>query len=101
MTGRLRRLLFQSRLFSPGGLLLRAVVLSAGFLLVHALGFREYTSIACGTSPTGNQADTWALFLGTSYIVLYLIFVLGVPILVLAGGIFFAIQFLIPNRRHS
>jgi len=96
----LRGLLFRSRLFSPGGLLLRAAVLSLCFLLVHLLGLREYTSIVCGTSPTADQADTWAIFLGTSYIVLYFIFVLVVPILFL-GGMFFLVMELIRGRRKG
>ena len=82
------RVIFSARLFSPQGLLLRAALLVVFFLIVHILGLREYTTILCGTSPSGNHADVWSSLLGVLYIVFWFGLVLGAPILALASGIF-------------
>jgi len=84
---RLRSLLFPGNAASPGGFLVRAAVLAILYLAVHALGFRQYTSILCGTIPPGGAA-----ILGVVYIVLYFAFVLIVPTLVLGSGILWALQ---------
>jgi hypothetical protein len=80
--------LFYSRVFSPKGFLLRAAGLAALFLIVHALGWRAYTGILCGTSPTGRAPDANAALFGVSYAGLYLAGVTLVPVLVLAAAIF-------------
>jgi hypothetical protein len=57
------------------------------FLIAHLAGLREFTSVLNGTvGSTGVAPDTAAL-LGLGYIGLYLMFVLAVPVLVLAAGI--------------
>jgi hypothetical protein len=83
--------LFYSRIFSPKGFLLRAAGLTAMFLVVHALGWRQYTSILCGMSPTGRPADPRATLFGAAYAGLYLVSVTLVPVLVLAAAIFFVL----------
>jgi hypothetical protein len=72
---------------SPRDMLQRAVAISALFLLVHLAGFREYTGILNGT--IGSLALGWNLsaFLAAIYILLYLAFVILMPILVLAAMI--------------
>jgi len=82
------RRLFYSRVFSPKGFLSRAAGLAALFLLVHALGWREYTSVLCGTSPTGRAADLKAALFGTAYAGLYFFSVTVVPVLLLGAVIF-------------
>jgi hypothetical protein len=84
---RLRSLLFPRNVASPGGLLARAAVLAILYLSVHALGFRQYTSILCGTLPPGGRAA-----LGVAYIILYFAFVLIVPILVLGAATLWVLQ---------
>ena len=93
--------LLRARLFSPGGFLLRAAVLTALFLAAHLAGLREYTSIICGTSPTGRQADVAAVTLGAAYGVLYFLFVLAVPALVIGAAIFLALALAMRPRRRS
>jgi hypothetical protein len=80
--------LFYSRFFSPKGFLLRAAGLTVMFLIVHALGWRAYTSVLCGTSPTGRAPDANVSLFGVAYAGLYLAGVTLVPVLVLAAVIF-------------
>ena len=56
------------------------ILISMSFLVVHLLGFREYTSILSGT----GSFSTWKQYYGTLYIILYTCFVLIVPILLIA-----------------
>jgi hypothetical protein len=77
--------LVRSRLLSPRGLLWRATVLTAAFLLLHLLGLREDTCVFSGTSPTGGTLDTLSAVAGASYAVLYLLVVVVVPVLVIAA----------------
>lgn len=80
--------LFQRAEFlSPKDMLQRAIAISGLFLLVHLAGFREYTSILNGT--IGSLALGWnfSAFLAVFYIVLYLAFVILVPVLILAAVI--------------
>ena len=60
-----------------------AVVFSVFFLIVHGLGFREYTSILSGTCAFG----WWEQRFGVVYILLYGCFVLIVPILLIAAAL--------------
>ncbi|HEY1789803.1 MAG TPA: hypothetical protein VGJ73_16770 [Verrucomicrobiae bacterium] len=72
---------------SPRDLIQRAAAISGLFLLLHLAGFREFTGILNGT--IGSLALGWKLstFLAIFYIVIYLAFVIVVPVLVLAAGI--------------
>jgi hypothetical protein len=77
-------------LFTAKGMLLRAGMIVIAFLVCHVLGLREYTSILCGQSATGNVTDRLPIVLGCLYLMLYFLAVLGAPILVLAAGIIIA-----------
>jgi hypothetical protein len=80
--------LFQRAEFlSPKDMLQRAAAISGLYLLVHLAGFREDTSVLNGT--IGSVALGWDLstFLAAVYIMLYLAFVLLVPVLLLGAGI--------------
>jgi hypothetical protein len=48
-------------------------------------GLRDYASILCGTSPSGDVADVGSSLLGCVYIAFYFLFVIVVPILVIAA----------------
>ena len=80
-------LFWHAERFSPAGFLQRAVVISAVYLIVHLAGLREYTSVLNGT--TGPESAGWGLsaFFGVTYVIVYLAFVILVPMLVLAAGI--------------
>jgi hypothetical protein len=72
---------------SPRHLLEWAAMLAALFVVVQLAELREFTSVLNGT--IGSTTLSWqsASFLGAAYIFVYLGFVLGVPILILAAGI--------------
>jgi len=77
----------QAEFLSPKDLLQRAGAISALFLVAHLAGFREFTSVLNGT--IGSVAAGWKLsgFLALIYILLYLAFVILVPVLVLTAMI--------------
>ena len=83
-----RRGLFRFLLFSPKGFLVVAATLAALFVLAHAAGLRRHTSIVCGQAPTGDHADSLALWYGAAYVFLYLAFMVVVPVLLLAAAVF-------------
>jgi hypothetical protein len=70
---------------SPGLFLEWAGFLTVLFLLANLAGLREFTSFLNGT--IGSTTLNWqtAAFLGAVYVFVYLAFVLGAPILVLAA----------------
>jgi len=65
----------------------RAVAISGLFLLVHLAGFREFTSILNGTIGSLDLGWNLSTFLAVIYILIYLAFVILVPVLVLAAVI--------------
>jgi hypothetical protein len=67
-------------------LLQRAGLIAVLFLVAHLAGLREYTSILNGTMGSVTLGWKLSAFFGVSYVVLYLAFVVLVPILVLAAG---------------
>ena len=81
------RAVFSPGLFSAKGLVIRASVIAAVFLVCHAAGLREYTTVLSGTSPTGNTADKLSLAFAVLYALSYFGLVLAVPILLLAAAI--------------
>ncbi len=75
------------RLVTPGGLLKAAVTLVVVYVVLHLLEWREYTGFLSGTIAPG-AAGTRQAVMGAFYVFAYLGFVLAVPILLLASGIF-------------
>ena len=77
----------RAEFLSAKDLLQRAGAISALFLVAHLAGLREFTSVLNGT--IGSVAAGWKLsgFLALIYILLYLAFVILVPVLVLAAMI--------------
>ncbi|MGO9584631.1 MAG: hypothetical protein ACLP2Y_00260 [Limisphaerales bacterium] len=75
----------QAEFLSARDLLQRALGISGLYLLTHLAGLREFTSVLNGT--IGSVAAGWKLsgFLALIYILLYLAFVILVPVLVLAA----------------
>jgi len=79
-----------ARLISPLAFLAIAAVLAGFYYLLHLLGWREQVGFLSGNLPPGN-AMKWPLLQGAVYVVAHFAFVLAVPILVLAAGIFSAL----------
>ena len=74
--------------FSPRGFFLRALLLILVLWVFNLLGYREYTCVICGTSPTGDPGDSTALLIGMCYALLNWATVMGAPILIGASGLF-------------
>ena len=81
------RRFWRAPLFSTAGLLTRAGLITLVYLVLHLAGWRESTSILCGTAPTGNLSDRPAQICGLIYVLFHFAVMLGVPILVLAAGL--------------
>lgn len=82
-----RSMLASAGMFTPKGLVLRAAILAVLYGAVDALGWRESTSILCGTAPGGDPRDAVAILFGVAYVALHFAFVLGVPVLLIAAAI--------------
>ena len=97
-----RLAIFQRAEFlSARDMLQRAGAISVMFLVVHLAGLREFTSVLNGT--IGSVAAGWKLsaILAVVYILLYLAFVILVPILVLATMILTVWRQYIRNKEIS
>jgi hypothetical protein len=84
--GFLRRL-WQAETCSPTAFVARAVVITMLFGISELLGLREYTTFLSGTS--GNVSLSWPLAsaLGLTHLLLYVAFILLVPIFFIAAGL--------------
>ena len=69
------------------GFLKRAILWSLVFGLAHVLGFRAYASLLSGTASFGICQRLF----GTTYLVLYVGFVILVPVLLIASGLLTAV----------
>ena len=83
----LLRRLWKAKTFSPEGFLLRALLIAVVFGASELLGLREYTTFLSGTS--GDVSLSWrtASLLGLIHLLLYVGFILLVPILLIAAGL--------------
>jgi hypothetical protein len=70
---------------SPSDLLARAFIITLFFALLHLLGGSEYTSFLSGTLASNQIPSFFALFMGLSYIILFIAFTFLVPILIIAA----------------
>jgi len=77
---------------SPGGLLVRAALITMFFAACHFAGWREHTTFLSGTPASGGGSVITSALLGVVYMAGYFGFVLLAPILVLAAGLLFAFE---------
>jgi hypothetical protein len=80
-------LLRRAEFLSARDLLQRAGGISGLFLLAHLAGLREFTSVLNGTTGSLAAGVKLGAFLAAVYILLYLAFVILVPVLVLAAAL--------------
>ena len=80
-----RGLKLKGPLPSPGYFLEWAGFLTVLFIIVNLAGMRGFTSVLNGTIGSTTLSWQTAAFLGAAYVFVYLAFVLGAPILVLAA----------------
>ena len=95
------RKLWRADFLSPKDMLVRAVAIALLFLVAHLAGLREFTSVLNGTVGSTELGWGRSAMLGVGYVVLYLAFILGVPILILAAAISAALQRLFFTRSDS
>jgi hypothetical protein len=91
----------RAEFLSAKDLLQRAGVISVLFLVAHLAGLREFTSVLNGT--IGSVAAGWKFsgFLALIYILLYLAFVILVPVLILAAIILMVWQQYVQKEDNS
>ena len=85
--GQRLRTLWRAKFLSPKDFVRRALVICFLFSLAHLLGLKEFTSVLNGT--TGSVALGWtaSALLGLTYVLLYVAFVLLVPIFLIAAAL--------------
>ena len=84
--GFLRRL-WQAETFSPMAFALRAIVITVLFSVSELLGLREYTTFLSGTSANVNLSWQTASVLGLIHLLLYVGFILLVPVSLITAGL--------------
>lgn len=76
-----------SSVFTAKGMALRALLLVVLFGVCEMLGWREYTCVLCGTSPTGRTIQELMLLRAALYLLAYFGCVLGAPVLLIGAGL--------------
>jgi hypothetical protein len=84
---RFLRHLWKAPTFSPAGFLLRAILITMLYCASELLGLREYTTFLSGTSGNVNLGWRTASLLGLIHLLLYVGFILLVPILLITAGL--------------
>lgn len=69
------------------GMFVRGMVLMGLFVVVHLMGWREYTMILCGTAPVAGHAAGLAAYGGVAYVLCYLLATLVAPVLMIAAAV--------------
>src|SRR6266404_5269436 len=78
---------WKAKTFSPKAFVLRAMLLSLLFGLSRLLGLQEYTTFLSGTSANPDLGWQTAAILGCIHLLLYVGFILLVPISLLTAGL--------------
>jgi len=76
---------WKSPIFSPSGLIVRAMLVLFVFVVVSLLGFRAHTTLLSGTMPELFGSVEAGIFAGGVYMLFYFASVLMVPIAVIAA----------------
>jgi hypothetical protein len=96
-----RRAPWSGALLSPRFFFVRAAALVIFFLLAHFAGLREYTTFLTGTTVNPEASRMVSALYGTTYLVLYMGFVVVAPILALAGGLLVIWERRSPNPKPN
>ncbi len=81
------RSMWGAETFSPAAFVLRAVIIAVLFVASEILGLREYTSFLSGTSANVSLSWQTAAILGLIHLMLYVGFILLVPIFLITAGL--------------
>jgi predicted CDP-diglyceride synthetase/phosphatidate cytidylyltransferase len=81
------RRIWSAGMFSPTAFVTRAVIITFFFGISELLGLREYTTFLSGTSANLNLSWQTAATFGLIHLLLYLGFILLVPIFLIAAAL--------------
>ena len=84
--GLLRRV-WKADAFSPTAFVARAIIITVCYCLSELAGLREYTTFLSGTSANLNVSWQTAATLGLIHLLLYVAFILLVPVSLIAAGL--------------
>jgi hypothetical protein len=84
---RFMRDLWKADAFSPKAFVLRALIITALFGISELVGLREYTSFLSGTSANLSMSWRTAATLGLIHLLLYVAFILFVPVSLITAGL--------------
>ena len=73
--------------FSPTAFVIRAIIITVLFSSSELLGLREYTTFLSGTSANVNLTWQTASFLGLIHLLIYVAFILLVPISLITAAL--------------
>ena len=79
--------LWKAETFSPTAFVARAVIIAVLYCASELFGLREYTTFLSGTSANVNLGWQTASALGLIHLLLYVAFILLVPISLIAAGL--------------
>ena len=83
----LMRRLWKADAFSPTAFVARAVVIAVCYCVSELAGLREYTTFLSGTSANLNVSWQTAATLGLIHLLLYVAFILLVPVSLITAGL--------------
>ena len=86
---RLLQRVWKARSLSPEAFVGRAALISFLYALSLLAGLQEYTAFLSGTSANLNLSWQTAAALGLIHLLLYVAFILLVPVLLLTAGLLF------------
>jgi hypothetical protein len=93
------RRLWKAGAFSPTAFVVRALIIAMLFGLSELLGLREYTTFLSGTSANLNVSWQTAATLGLIHLLLYVGFILLVPVFLITAGLLAAWNRWIAQRQ--
>ncbi len=83
----LMRRVWKADAFSPTAFVARAIIIAVCYCLSELAGLREYTTFLSGTSANLNVSWQTAATLGLIHLLLYVAFILLVPVSLITAGL--------------
>jgi hypothetical protein len=83
------RLVSANHIWTPKGLVTRALVGVIAYFIFSLLGLRQYTTILSGTSPSGHGISSIDIMLMGIYVFSYLYATIAAPALCIAAGLLY------------
>jgi hypothetical protein len=87
--------------FSPKDFVRHALLIVVLFVIAHAFGLREFTTIISGTMASPALGAETCTLLGIGYMALYFGAVVLAPILLIAAGLLKIAQHLARHQKHE